>query len=58
MNEIYYMTATEPDRQLPVYLTAELLAGAAAAGAFVAVSRTAADTDVPDTVAELAHSEA
>src|SRR6478672_9232258 len=32
--------------QLPVYLAAELLAGAAAAAAFVAVSRTSADTQV------------
>jgi glycerol uptake facilitator protein len=43
--------------QLPVYLAAELLAGAAAAAAFVAVSRTSADTDVPDTVAELVPAE-
>ena len=44
--------------QLPVYLIAELLAGAAAAGAFVAVSRTPADAQVPDTVADLVPSEA
>jgi glycerol uptake facilitator protein len=39
--------------QLPVYLVAELLAGAAAAAAYLAVSRTAADAQVPNTVAEL-----
>jgi len=44
--------------QLPVYLAAELLAGAAAAGAFVAVSRTSADAQVPDTVADLVPAEA
>jgi glycerol uptake facilitator protein len=44
--------------QLPVYLCAELLAGAAAAGAFVAISRTPADAQVPDTVADLVTSEA
>jgi len=44
--------------QLPVYLIAELLAGVAAAGAFVAVSRTSADTQVPDTVADLVPAEA
>jgi len=44
--------------QLPVYLIAELLAGAAAAGAFVAVSRTSADAQVPDTVADLVPAEA
>jgi hypothetical protein len=41
-----------------VYLTAELLAGAAAAGAFVAISRTPADEQVPDTVADLVPAEA
>jgi glycerol uptake facilitator protein len=44
--------------QLPVYLIAELLAGAAAAGAFVAISRTPADAQVPDTVADLVPAEA
>jgi glycerol uptake facilitator protein len=44
--------------QLPVYLAAELLAGAAAAGAFVAVSRTPADRRVPNTVADLVPAEA
>jgi glycerol uptake facilitator protein len=44
--------------QLPVYLAAELLAGAAAAGAFVAMSRTAADVEVPSTVADLVPAEA
>jgi glycerol uptake facilitator protein len=44
--------------QLPVYLAAELLAGAAAAAAFAAISRTEADTLVPDTVAELVPAEA
>jgi glycerol uptake facilitator protein len=44
--------------QLPVYLAAELLAGAAAAGAFVAISRSPADAHVPDTVADLVPSEA
>jgi glycerol uptake facilitator protein len=44
--------------QLPVYVIAELLAGAAAAGAFVAISRTPADTQVPDTVADLVPAEA
>jgi glycerol uptake facilitator protein len=43
--------------QLPVYLFAELLAGAAAAGAFIAVSRTAADAQVPNTVADLVSAE-
>jgi glycerol uptake facilitator protein len=38
--------------QLPVYLAAEFLAGAAAGLAFVAVSRTPADRPVPDTVAD------
>jgi glycerol uptake facilitator protein len=44
--------------QLPVYLIAELLAGAAAAGAFVAISRTPADAQVPNTVADLVPAEA
>jgi glycerol uptake facilitator protein len=44
--------------QLPVYLIAELLAGAAAAGTFVAISRTPADAQVPDTVADLVPAEA
>src|SRR6476469_5955796 len=44
--------------QLPVYLAAELLAGAAAAGAFVAVSRTPVDHQVPNTVADLVPAEA
>jgi glycerol uptake facilitator protein len=44
--------------QLPVYLAAELLAGAAAALAFVAISRTPADEQAPDTVAELVPAEA
>jgi glycerol uptake facilitator protein len=44
--------------QLPVYLIAELLAGAAAAGAFVAISRTPADAQAPDTVADLVPAEA
>jgi glycerol uptake facilitator protein len=44
--------------QLPVYLASELLAGAAAAGAFVAMSRTAADVEVPSTVADLVPAEA
>lgn len=44
--------------QLPVYLAAELLAGAAAAGAFVAISRTPADRRVPNTVADLVPAEA
>jgi glycerol uptake facilitator protein len=44
--------------QLPVYLAAELLAGAAAAGAFAAISRTPADVVVPETVAELVPAEA
>jgi glycerol uptake facilitator protein len=44
--------------QLPVYVLAELLAGAAAAGAFVALSRTRADAQVPDTVADLVPAEA
>ena len=44
--------------QLPVYLAAELLAGAAAAGAFVAISRTAADAQIPSTVADLVPAEA
>ena len=44
--------------QLPVYLAAELLAGAAAAAAFVAISRTPADSQVPDTVADLVAAEA
>ena len=44
--------------QLPVYLIAELLAGAAAAGAFVAISRTSADARVPNTVADLVPAEA
>jgi glycerol uptake facilitator len=43
--------------QLPVYLAAELLAGAAAAWAFVAVSRTPADRPVPATVADLVSAE-
>jgi glycerol uptake facilitator protein len=43
--------------QLPVYVLAELLAGAAAAAAFVAVSRTAADAQVPNTVADLVPAE-
>jgi glycerol uptake facilitator protein len=43
--------------QLPVYLAAELLAGAAAAGAYVALSRTDADELAPNTVAELVASE-
>ena len=34
--------------QLPVYLAAEILAGAAAALAFTAISRTAADAQVPN----------
>jgi glycerol uptake facilitator protein len=44
--------------QLPVYLLAELLAGAAAALAFVAVSRTPADVQVPNNVADLVSAEA
>jgi glycerol uptake facilitator protein len=44
--------------QLPVYLAAEILAGAAAAGAFVAVSRTPVDHQVPNTVADLVPAEA
>jgi glycerol uptake facilitator protein len=47
-----------PWTQLPVYLVAELLAGAAAAGAFVAISRTPADAQVPNTVADLVPAEA
>jgi glycerol uptake facilitator protein len=43
--------------QLPVYVLAELLAGAAAAAAFIAVSRTAADAQVPNTVADLVPAE-
>jgi len=41
-----------------VYLAAELLAGAAAGLAFVAVSRTPVDAQVPDTVADLVPAEA
>jgi glycerol uptake facilitator protein len=44
--------------QLPVYLCAELLAGAAAAVAFTAVSRTPADEHAPNTVADLVPAEA
>jgi glycerol uptake facilitator protein len=44
--------------QLPVYLIAELLAGAAAGLAFAAISRTPADEQVPDTVADLVTAEA
>jgi glycerol uptake facilitator protein len=44
--------------QLPVYLLAELLAGAAAGVAFTAIARTPADTQVPDTVADLVAAEA
>jgi glycerol uptake facilitator protein len=44
--------------QLPVYLIAELLAGAAAGAVFVAISRTRADAHVPDTVADLVPAEA
>jgi glycerol uptake facilitator protein len=44
--------------QLPVYLIAELLAGAVAGLAFVAVSRTPADAQVPNTVADLVTAEA
>jgi glycerol uptake facilitator protein len=44
--------------QLPVYLIAELLAGAAAGVAFAAISRTPADEQVPDTVADLVTAEA
>jgi glycerol uptake facilitator protein len=44
--------------QLPVYLIAELLAGAAAGAAFVAISRTPADAQIPDTVADLVTAEA
>jgi len=43
--------------QLPVYLAAELLAGAVAAWAYVAVSRTPADVRAPDTVADLVPAE-
>jgi glycerol uptake facilitator protein len=43
--------------QLPVYLAAEFLAGAAAALAFVAVSHTPADRPVPNTVADLVSAE-
>src|SRR4051812_37925247 len=43
--------------QLPVYLAAEILAGAAAALAFTAISRTAADAQVPNTVADLVAAE-
>jgi glycerol uptake facilitator protein len=43
--------------QLPVYLIAELLAGAAAAGAYIAVSRTAADAQAPNNVADLVSAE-
>ena len=43
--------------QLPVYLAAELLAGAAAAWAFVAISRTSADMRAPDSVADLVSAE-
>src|SRR3954469_25142511 len=43
--------------QLPVYLAAEILAGAAAAAAFTAISRTAADAQVPNTVADLVAAE-
>jgi glycerol uptake facilitator protein len=39
--------------QLPVYLAAELLAGAAAAWTFVAISQTSVDHRVPDTAADL-----
>lgn len=44
--------------QLPVYLAAELLAGVAAAWAFIAVSRTPVDHQVPNTVADLVPAEA
>jgi glycerol uptake facilitator protein len=44
--------------QLPVYLCAELLAGACAALAFTAISRTPADSQVPDTLADLVPAEA
>src|SRR5215470_4697399 len=43
--------------QLPVYLAAEFLAGAAAALAYVAVSRTPADRPVPNTIADLVPAE-
>jgi glycerol uptake facilitator protein len=44
--------------QLPVYLAAELLAGAVAALAFVAVSRTPVDQHAPSNVADLVPAEA
>jgi glycerol uptake facilitator protein len=44
--------------QLPVYLAAELLAGVAAAWAFVAVSRTSLDQQAPNNVADLVPAEA
>ena len=44
--------------QLPVYLAAELLAGAAAALAFGAVSRTPVDQHAPSNVADLVPAEA
>jgi len=43
--------------QLPVYLAAELLAGAVAALAFVAVSRTSVDLHAPSTAADLVPAE-
>ena len=44
--------------QLPVYLAAELLAGVAAAKAYVAISRTPAEAQVPNNVADLVAAEA
>jgi glycerol uptake facilitator protein len=44
--------------QLPVYLAAELLAGAAAAVAYGAVSRTAVDQSAPNNVGDLVTAEA
>jgi glycerol uptake facilitator protein len=44
--------------QLPVYLAAELLAGVAAAKAYVAISRTPAEAQVPNNIADLVAAEA